>query len=172
MIAISSVIVGAASTTSLVFAKKIATLSGDQVVPPVNTTATGTAVFRHPNDTAMSYKVNITGIHHVNGINVNLGKRGINGAVIIDLMKLAKAQPTKLGMIITGSFTKSDLTGPMAGKTILDLVSSMKSGDTYIRVNTDKHITGEIRGQIEMANPPGLNKINSVDTGNQSNMTK
>ena len=37
----------------------------------------------------------------------------------------------------------------MKGKTILELVDSMKSGDTYLSVDTEKHPTGEIRGQLE-----------------------
>ena len=86
-------------------------------------------------------------------------------------MKQAKEQMTKVGMIITGSFNASDLIGPMQGKTILNLVASMKSADTYVSVDTEKHPTGEIRGQIELANSPNLNVTNSIKIGNQTNMT-
>ncbi|MGA7977469.1 MAG: CHRD domain-containing protein [Nitrososphaeraceae archaeon] len=155
-------------TSSEIFAKKIATLSGDQVVPPVSTNATGHATFKHPNSATMNYKVNITGIYHPSGIGIHMGKMGSNGDLIVNLMKQSKEQQTKLGMVITGSFTGSDLIGPKLGKNILDLVTSMKSGDTYISVNTEKHPTGEIRGQIELANPASSNETNSIQNGNST----
>ncbi|MGA8844903.1 MAG: CHRD domain-containing protein [Nitrososphaeraceae archaeon] len=88
---IISTLVGVTSSSSLGFAKKIAILSGDQVVPPVSTTATGRATFKHPDETTMNYKVNITGILHPSGMNVHLGKTGTNGDSIIDLMKQAES---------------------------------------------------------------------------------
>src|SRR5437867_9070801 len=100
--------VGVTSISGVAFAKKIASLSGDQVVPPVSTNATGQATFKHPNSTTMNYKVNITGITHPIGIGIHMGKTGNNGDLIVDLMKQSKEQPTKLGIILTGSFTGSD----------------------------------------------------------------
>jgi CHRD domain len=155
-------------TSTEISAKKIATLSGDQVVPPVNTKATGHATFKHPDSTTMDYKVNITGISHPTGVGVHLGKMGSNGDLIVDLMKQAKSQPTDGAMIVTGSFTAQELVGPMKGKTILELVDSMKSGDTYISVDTEEHPTGEIRGQLELAHPPSSNKVNTSSIENQT----
>ena len=134
------------------WAKKIATLSGDQVVPPVTTDATGHATFKHPDSTTMNYKVNITGITRPSGIGLHEGKIGINGELIVELMRHANNQTTDAGLTITGSFTASDLLGQMHGKTILDLVAIMKSDDTYISVDTQKYPNGEIRGQLELAN--------------------
>jgi hypothetical protein len=155
------------------WAKKIATLSGDQVVPPVTTDATGRATFRHPDSTTMNYKVNITGIVRPSGIGLHEGKTGINGELIADLMKHATNQTTPAGLIITGSFTASDLLGQMHGKTILDLVSVMKKEDTYISVDTEKHPNGEIRGQLELVNSQlpgeaGLNQTNNNQTNGGS----
>ena len=80
LITISLVILLSITLTSTeISAKKIATLSGDQVVPPVNTKATGHATFKHPDSTTMNYKVNITGIIHPTGIGVHTGKMGSNG---------------------------------------------------------------------------------------------
>ena len=45
---LSSTLIAVALLSSVGFAKKIATLSGDQVVPPVSTIATGKATFKHP----------------------------------------------------------------------------------------------------------------------------
>ena len=106
-------------TSTEISAKKIAILSGDQVVPPVNTKATGHAIFKHPDSTTMNYKVSFTGIIHPTGIGVHTGKTGSNGDLIVDLMKQAQSQSTNGSMIVTGSFTAQDLIGPMKGKTIL-----------------------------------------------------
>jgi len=153
MLIMTVVLMLAMTLSSEVSAKKIATLSGDQVVPPVSTTATGKATFKHPDSTTMNYKVNITGITNPTGIGVHMGKEGSNGDLIVDLMKVGKSQSTDRGMTLTGSFTAQNLIGPMKGKTILELVDSMKSGDTYLIVDTENHPTGEIRGQLELAHP-------------------
>jgi hypothetical protein len=155
------------------WAKKIATLSGNQVVPPVITNATGRATFKHPDSTTMNYKVNITGIMRPSGIGLHEGKIGSNGELIVNLLKQANNQTTASGLVITGSFTASDLLGQMHGKTILDLVSVMKKDETYISVDTEKYPKGEIRGQLELANSQlpteaGLNQTNSNQTNNGS----
>lgn len=155
------------------WAKKIANLSGNQVVPPVITNAIGRATFKHPDSTTMNYKVNITGIMRPSGIGLHEGKIGSNGELIVNLMKQANNQTTASGLIITGSFTASDLLGQMHGKTILDLVSVMKKDETYISVDTEKYPRGEIRGQLELANSQlpteaGLNQTNSNQTNNGS----
>ena len=165
---VSSTLIAVTSSASVGFAKKIATLSGEQVVPPVSTTATGRATFKHPDPTTMNYKVNITGIIHPTGIGVHTGKMGSNGDLIVDLMKQAKNQSTNGGMIVTGSFTAQDLIGPMKGKTILELVDLMKSGDTYLIIDTGKHPTGEIRGQLELAHPPSSDNVNTSGNENQT----
>ena len=56
----------------------------------------------------------------------------------------------KLGLAIRGNITYPDLTGPMKGKKIDDLLSAFKVGDTYVNIFTLPHPTGEIRGQIRI----------------------
>jgi hypothetical protein len=88
-----------------------AVMSGDQEVPPVDTTATGKTTFRTSNnDTSMKYKVNITGFSEATGAHIHLGKAGANGDVIVDLLTGMKENPTKLGMAIRGNITDSSLT--------------------------------------------------------------
>ena len=78
-----------------------------------------------------------------------MGKAGANGDIIVDLLKDSKKNPTKLGMAIRGNITDSSLGGTLRGKTLADLVSAVKSGDTYVNFHTPSHPNGEIRGQIE-----------------------
>jgi hypothetical protein len=127
-----------------------ALMSGDQEVPPVDTTATGKTTFRTSNnDTSIKYKVNITGISNATGAHIHMGKAGANGDIIVDLLTDKKKNPTKLGMAIRGNITDSSLTGPMQGKTLADLITAINNGDTYVNVHTQTHPDGEIRGQIQ-----------------------
>jgi hypothetical protein len=52
------------------------------------------------------------------------------------------------GLLTAGTLTSSQLTGPLAGKTIDNLVSMIRSGDAYVNVHTTQNQNGEIRGQI------------------------
>ena len=79
-------------------------------------------------------------------------------------------------MAIRGNITDTDLTGPMQGKTLSDLISAIKNGDTYTNVHTPSHPDGEIRGQIESGsgNAGSGNQTATVtvtDTGNSTNST-
>ena len=151
-----------------------ARMSGDQEVPPVDTTATGKTTFRTSNnDTSMKYKVNITGFSEATGAHIHLGKVGANGDVIVDLLTGMKEKPTKLGMAIRGNITDSSLTGPMQGKTLVDLINAINNGDTYVNVHTQGHPDGEIRGQIqpgdvESASQSGNANATITNTANQS----
>jgi CHRD domain len=175
----STVLLGTISAISTnVFAAKFsATLSGNNEVPPVNTKATGSATYRTAaNETVIKYKVNITGFSDATGAHIHLGKAGANGDVIVDLLKDSKKNPTKIGMAIRGNITDSDLTGPMQGKTLSDLISEIDNGNTYTNVHTASHPDGEIRGQIESGsgNADSGNQTATVtitDTGNSTNST-
>ena len=176
----STLLLGTISTISTnVFAAKFsATLSGNNEVPPVDTKATGSATYRTAsNETVIKYKVNITGFSNATGAHIHMAKAGANGDVIVDLLKDSKKNPTKLGMAIRGNITDSDLTGPMQGKTLSDLISAINSGDTYTNVHTPGHPDGEIRGQIESGSDNAGSSSNQTatvtitDTGNSTNST-
>jgi hypothetical protein len=148
----STILLGTISafSTTVFAAKFTATMSGTNEVPPVDTTATGETIFRSSaNDTTIKYKVNVTGFSDATGAHIHMAKSGANGDVVVDLLKDSKKNPTKIGMAIRGNITDSDLTGPMQGKTVSDLISAINSGDTYVNVHTPTHPDGEIRGQIE-----------------------
>ena len=53
------------------------------------------------------------------------------------------------GLLAKGTITDKDLIGPLAGKTVADLVAMIKDGGAYVNVHTDKYPDGEIRGQIK-----------------------
>ena len=165
-------LIGAILTgNNMAFAAKFtALMSGDQEVPPVDTTATGKTTFRtSSNDTSMKYKVNITGFSNASAAHIHLGKAGANGDVIVDLLTGMKKNPTKVGMAIRGNITDSSLTGPMQGKTITDLITAINSGDTYVNVHTQSHPDGEIRGQIQPGDGGSQSQPENATITNPSN---
>ena len=137
-----------------------AQLSGDQEVPPVQTTASGTAELRIPLSAISSpqatveYTVNVTDIQNVTAAHIHLGKMGENGDIVVTLCKAETCSAgsgdggTNGALSLGGTFNATNLEGPMAGKQIEDLANNMTNGGTYINVHTQLHPNGEIRGQI------------------------
>lgn len=141
------------------YAKKYpyrAPLSGQNEVPPVETSATGEGEFTVPANGTIKYKVNVTGISNATGAHIHMAKAGENGDVIADLLRTptSKDKDTAYGMIFRGNLTDSSLKGTMEGKTIDDLAAAMDSGETYVNVHTTEHPDGEIRGQISNTDKP------------------
>jgi len=116
---------GTTSMGTAMAAKFSATMAGGNEVPPVQSNAKGETTFRTAaNETVIKYKVNVTGFSNATGAHIHMGKVGSNGEVVVDLLKGGKKNPTKLGMAIRGNITDSKLTGPLAGKTMADLISA------------------------------------------------
>ena len=139
-----------------------AELSGQNVVSPVATSASGLAKFRMiDNDTAIRYRVNMTDISNVTGGHIHTGKVGQNGEVVVDLFQIgfSKHKETSYGMILRGNITDAILEGPMKVKTIADLVALMETGVAYVDIHTKKYTEGEIRGQIETSNPSNMSGV-------------
>jgi hypothetical protein len=126
-----------------------APLSGENEVPPVQSSATGLAEFTPPVNDTIKYRINITGISGATGAHIYSGQAGENGEVIADLLtETSKNNDVSYGMTIRGNLSDSSLKGPMEGKTLEDLVTAMDSGETYVNIHTAQQPDGEIRGQI------------------------
>ena len=137
----------------IVFAQKEkfnAKLSGQEEVPPVQTTASGMAWFK-PMQDKVWFKVNVTDMQGVTQAHIHTGKVGENGPVVVTLYKSDTPQPIN-GKLAYGNITANLLEGPIKGKQLSDLATAMSNGSTYVNVHTEKHPNGEIRGQIMMAN--------------------
>jgi hypothetical protein len=152
-----------------------ATLSGKDVVPPVKTSATGIANF-DTTQNSLNYQINVLNAGTITTIQIHSGAVGTNGDVLVTLFKskgndanlfsnlpkqplfspkisdISSTTQRSSSFSSSGNVQASDLTGPLAGKTINDLVSAMQSGNTYVNVHTEEHPKGEVRGQIIKAN--------------------
>ena len=131
--------------------KFTASMFGDQVAPPTDSSVNGTASLRTTsNDTVIKFKIKVTGSSDVTNADIHLGKVGENGEVVADLLKDSKKNGIRMGTSIRGNITSSDLEGSLSGKELVDLISAMRNGTTYVNIDTPFHDNGEIRGQITL----------------------
>jgi hypothetical protein len=100
----------------------------------------------------MHYMVEVTGASSVvNAAHIHLARRGQTGDDIV--VNLCGSSGTLAcsseGLITNGSVTAANLVGPLAGQTLADLVSALRSGRAYVNVHTANFPAGELRGQVE-----------------------
>jgi hypothetical protein len=142
-----------------------AKLKGDNEVPAVTTQAEGKASLK-VKESNIKYKLNITGLADATMAHIHQGKAGENGKPVVDLLAAGNKQKTSKGLFINGSITDSSLIGPMKGKTVSDLASSISAGNNYVNVHTQAHQDGEIRGQLTVSGQKNATSAiqNNTDT--------
>ena len=100
-----------------------APLTGKEVVPPVDTKAKGEAVFKLSKDgKELSYMLKLKDIENVSAAHIHAGKKGAEGAPVAGLFAGPKKEGMFSGELAKGTITDKDLVGPLAGKTVADLV--------------------------------------------------
>jgi hypothetical protein len=114
----------------------IAMVNGDQEVPSVSTDATGLAHFYLANNnTELRYMVVFDSLSgDVTGAHLHEASAGSNGSVVVDL---------------TGSVDGNIMTGSVDPSSFMD---ALMNGDIYLNIHTMANASGEIRGQLELAN--------------------
>ena len=146
-----------AGLTTTVFAQQnfnrfIAKLSGSNEVPPVATAALGIAIFHTlhvGHQQVISYELHLKNIRGVTGAHIS--NRGENGPVVAGLFNPSmNGAPTGAinGILSSGTLTSSQLTGPLAGKTIGNLLIIIRGAGAYVNVHTTQNQKGEVRGRI------------------------
>jgi hypothetical protein len=128
-------------------------LSGDQEVHPVNTKATGQAIFQLSKDgTSLSYKLIVANIENVTQAHIHFAPAGVNGPVVAWLYPAgppAQLIPGRTsGVLAQGELTVANLVGPLDGFPLSDLIDLFNDGEAYVNVHTSQYPPGEIRGQI------------------------
>src|SRR6185503_12880481 len=140
-------------------------LAGENEVPPRDTPAHGSVVVRlteNATGDALDYVLVANQITNVVASHIHVGQPGVNGPMAVFLY--GNAPPgggLHNGLLASGTLTAADLIGPMLGKTIADLVTEIRAGNTYVNVHTNDGVAptntgpgdfpgGEIRGQLEV----------------------
>ena len=148
----------------------IALLTGHNVIPTVDTNATGTVKFQ-PNNSNINelyYEINLTNLHNdVARVDLYLGNKTENGRIVATLYQTtinpseiccrsAASESERSKFFFNGTISTQNLElGPLASsKNISDLVRFFNRGNTYVEVDTYQPKSsfsgseGEIRGQI------------------------
>jgi hypothetical protein len=108
------------------------TLSGNQEIPPVTTSASGTGTFNVGEDKSVSGKVTITGLA-VTVAHIHEAPAGSNGPIIIPLTKTSDTV-----WVVPADAKLTDAQ-----------YASYKAGSLYYNFHSEAHRSGEIRGQIK-----------------------
>ncbi len=132
-------------------------LTGDQEVPapsapPVVTNATGQVNLKLSADgTELYYKLIVANIESVRFAHLHQAPAGANGPVVVDLFMPMPLVPviSPQGVLAEGVITAASLKGPLAGKTLADLVAAIEAGNVYANVHSIKYPGGELRGQVD-----------------------
>ena len=126
----------------------VADLSGSQVVPPVDTAATGQATFQlNPDSTALSFTLTVANIEDVRFSHIHCASAGANGAPGVTL---SDAVPGPFsGILAQGTITAPDSGNGCGWIDFAAVVAGVQSGNTYVNVHTVGNPAGEIRGQIQ-----------------------
>lgn len=130
-----------------------AILTGSEEVPPVRTFSSGLfqAVLE---GCQLHYTLTLRDMIGLTEAHLHLGKPGSNGPVVAFLY--GRSGPAdKLDLAVRrGTLHDKDLMGPLAGRTIDDLIKEMNKCNIYANVHTVAHPNGEIRGQVLSTRAP------------------
>lgn len=107
------------------------TLTGDQEVPPVKTSASGSGTIVVSSDKSVSGSITTTGIS-ATAAHIHEGPAGKNGPIIVPLTKNSE----------------NSWSVPAGSKFTDDQYASYLAGNLYVNVHSAANKGGEIRGQL------------------------
>ena len=124
-------------------------LSGENEVPPTNSSSTGLAEFTIIGTGYIQYNVTASNIQNVTAGNLQGGLEGENGPIIVTLFSYDTPmnQVSESGTMTAGnsSFQGGTTTSQQQ---LTDFMNAMRTGQIYVNINTVQNPDGEIRGQI------------------------
>lgn len=116
----------------------------------IDSDATGVALlWSNPGMTAVEYVIIVSNLENPTNAHIHIGGTDENGRVLVTVFDELPATPGPVdGELVTGTIEPDDLTGPLEGMAISDLVAEIVKANTYVNVHTAAYPDGEIRGQI------------------------
>lgn len=130
-IAVIAGVLAASSGLAMAGASKVM-LSGDQEVPPVQTSASGSGTITVNDDMSVTGGVSTTGVAGTMA-HIHEAAPGKNGGVAIPLEKKSD----------------NEWTVPAGARLTDAQYKSYKAGELYVNVHSDANKSGEIRGQLK-----------------------
>lgn len=130
----------------------VAALLGNKQMPPVETEATGLAMFALT-DEGIDYALAVSNIENMLMAHIHVGGPDENGPIGVWLDPSVEAREPELregttnGIVAQGTITPENFTGPLEGESLDALVEMMGARETYVNIHTEQNQPGEIRGQ-------------------------
>jgi hypothetical protein len=143
--------------------------TGEFEVPARPSAGQGQAIFHVSKDgDSVEYRLIASNIDNVIMAHIHMQRPGFNGQIVVWLFPSVTARAPIAGgggrhdgVLATGTFGASDLTGPLAGHPLSDLITALNTGNAYVNVHTnDGNATpnegpgdfpgGEIRGNFDV----------------------
>lgn len=130
----------------------VAALLGRNQVPPVETEATGLAMFAL-SDESIDYALAVSDIENMLMTHIHVGGPDENGPIAVWLDPSVEAREPELregvtnGIVAQGTITPENFVGPLEGESLDALVEMMQAGAVYVNTHTEQNQPGEIRGQ-------------------------
>ncbi|MBM4028350.1 MAG: CHRD domain-containing protein [Planctomycetes bacterium] len=117
--------------------------------------ATGEAVFTlSPNGEILSYRLSVQGLENVTMAHIHIASApGTDGPPAVWLFPPAPPAVTLpgpfSGLLGEGNITTARFVGPLAGRTLADLLTAIRENRAYVNVHTQQFPAGAIRGPVE-----------------------
>lgn len=151
--------------------KYSAFLSGFEEVqePAVKADGAGQASFTLSSDEKkLSFKLIVSNTDHIIFAHIHLAPVGENGLIVVTLLP-HQTPSTGLvnGVLAQGEIMAKDLSGPLEGKTLSDLIKAIETGKAYVNVHTDEYPAGELRGQVKKAPAKPVTKFTTLFSGSE-----
>ena len=142
--------------------------NGSGEVPVRDSQGQGQGIFKLSDDgNSISYKLIASNIDNVFMAHIHMNVPGQNGPIVVWLYPgtaVGVQGPLGAGrtdgVLVEGSFTAANLTGPLTGQPLSALIAAMENGNAYLNFHTNDGVAptntgpgdfpgGEIRGDIE-----------------------
>ena len=142
--------------------------NGSGEVPVRDSQGQGQGIFKLSDDgNSIEYKLIASNIDNVFMAHIHMNVPGQNGPIVVWLYPGTAVNVTAPlgagrtdGVLVQGSFTAANLTGPLTGQPLSALIAAMENGNAYLNFHTNDGVAptntgpgdfpgGEIRGDIE-----------------------
>jgi hypothetical protein len=146
--------------------------NGSQEVPPRDSQGQAQAIFHLAKDgDSIDYKLIAANIDNVFMAHIHMvafgTAPGVNGPIVVWLYPSTAPVPGPFGagriqgVIAEGTITEANLVGPLAGHSLEDLLTAMRTGKAYVNLHTNDGVDGTDTGPGDF---PGGEIRANIDT--------
>ncbi len=128
-------------------------LIGSEEVPAVSSDGSGAARITQVDGNTLKFEVRVANTTGIIFAHLHNAAFGSNGPVVVTLIPNQAPSGLSNGLIAEGMISASDLSGPLAGKSIGHLIKELEAGRIYVNVHTVDNPSGELRGQVSVIKP-------------------